>query len=49
MHTMAYRARLIGGFLEVRRRRRGTVVSCTFPLRERAETDEEPDDGRKIR
>lgn len=35
MHTMAYRARLIGGFLDVRRRaRRGTVVSCAFPLPE---------------
>ena len=33
MHTMAYRSRLIGGSLEVRRRRlRGTVVSCTFPF-----------------
>jgi PAS domain S-box-containing protein len=33
MHTMAYRSRLIGGSLEVRMRaRRGTVVSCAFPL-----------------
>ena len=33
MHTMAYRARLIGGSLEVRRRTpRGTAVTCVFPL-----------------
>jgi PAS domain S-box-containing protein len=33
LHTMAYRARLIGASLEVRRRnRRGTAVTCTFPL-----------------
>jgi PAS domain S-box-containing protein len=33
LETMAYRARLIGAFLEVRRRaRRGTEVSCVFPL-----------------
>lgn len=33
MHTMAYRARLIGASLEVRRRAwRGTVVTCAFPL-----------------
>lgn len=35
LHTMAYRARLIGGSLEVvRRSGRGTKVSCTFPLRQ---------------
>lgn len=33
MHTMAYRARLLGGTLEVRQRSRGgTEVTCTFPL-----------------
>jgi len=32
LHTMAYRARLIGGSLEVRRRTpRGTAVDCVFP------------------
>ena len=31
LHTMRYRASLIGGSLDVRRRRpRGTVVTCTF-------------------
>lgn len=33
LHTMAYRAHLIGGSLEVRGRTpRGTAVSCVFPL-----------------
>jgi PAS domain S-box-containing protein len=33
MHTMAYRARLIGASLTVRRRvQRGTAVICTFPV-----------------
>jgi len=32
MHTMRYRATIIGGDLEVRRRSpRGTMVTCTFP------------------
>jgi len=44
MHTMAYRARLIGGSLEVRRRsRRGTALTCAFPLRESSDTREDPD------
>ena len=44
MHTMAYRARLIGGSLEVRRRsQRGAAVTCAFPLRESAATSENPD------
>jgi PAS domain S-box-containing protein len=35
MHTMAYRAHLIGGTLDVRRRaRKGTAVLCSFPLPE---------------
>ena len=33
LHTMAYRARLIAGSLKLRRRtRRGTAVTCSFPL-----------------
>ena len=33
LQTMAYRARLIGGSLELNRpSRRGTVVTCVFPL-----------------
>ncbi len=33
LHTMAYRARLIGGVIELNRRApRGTVVACVFPL-----------------
>jgi PAS domain S-box-containing protein len=33
LHTMDYRARLIGGTLELRRRTpRGTIVDCGFPL-----------------
>lgn len=43
MYTMAYRARRIGGSLEVRRRRpRGTAVTCTFPLPDAAGTVETP-------
>ena len=39
LHTMAYRARLIGGSLEVRRRTpRGTAVTCVFPLPATPET-----------
>ena len=35
LHTMAYRARLIGAWLEVNRRSpRGTVVTCVFPLQQ---------------
>ena len=46
LHTMAHRARLIGGSLEVRRlSRRGTVVTCTFPLPERSDARENPDHG----
>lgn len=34
LRTMSYRARLIGGRLEVRRHpERGTVVTCTFPMK----------------
>ena len=33
LRSMAYRARLIGGHLTVRRRRRkGTAVICVFPM-----------------
>jgi signal transduction histidine kinase len=43
-NTMVYRARLIGGTLEVRPRRpRGTAVTCAFPL---AEAPESPDHDR---
>jgi len=46
LHTMAYRARLIGGSLDVRRlSRRGTAVTCTFPLPETSDTRENPDHG----
>ncbi len=39
LHTMTYRTRLIGASLELRRRaRRGTVVTCAFPLPETAES-----------
>jgi PAS domain S-box-containing protein len=39
LHTMAYRARLIGGSLDVRRLARGgTAVSCVFPLPEAPDT-----------
>jgi len=45
MHTMAYRSRLIGGSLEVRRRAPGgTSVSCAFPL---PDTRENTDHARK--
>ena len=36
MHTMAYRARMIGGALAVRRLRRGTAVICEFPISDQA-------------
>jgi signal transduction histidine kinase len=43
-HTMAYRSRLIGGSLELRRRSlRGTAVICTFPLCPRPDSCEPPD------
>ena len=43
MHTMAYRSRLIGGSLEVRRRNlRGTVVSCVFSIPESHRRGEAP-------
>jgi len=46
LHTMAYRARLIGGTLEVRRlSRRGTAVTCTFPLHETSNICEKQDHG----
>jgi PAS domain S-box-containing protein len=44
LHTMAYRARLIGGSLEVRRRTiQGTAVSCIFPLPGTPDTGKIPD------
>jgi PAS domain S-box-containing protein len=47
MHTMAYRSRLIGGFLEVRRRTlRGTTVNCAFPVPATNDTGEAPDHDR---
>ena len=47
LHTMAYRARLIGGALEVRlRRRRGTAVTCAFPLPATTAIGEELDHAR---
>jgi signal transduction histidine kinase len=43
LHNMAYRARLIGGRIEVRRRSRGgTTVLCAFPLSGRSGTREKP-------
>jgi PAS domain S-box-containing protein len=46
LHTMAYRARLIGGSFEIRRLpRRGTAVTCTFPLPERSDTSEKQHHG----
>jgi signal transduction histidine kinase len=43
LHNMAYRARLIGGRIEVRRRSRGgTTVLCAFPLSGRSGTRETP-------
>ena len=48
LHTMAYRARLIGGSLEVRRRApHGTAVTCVFPLSGTPDTREKPDRARK--
>jgi signal transduction histidine kinase len=44
LHTMAYRANLIGGSLEVcRRTPRGTAICCTFPLPEAPDTLDHPD------
>jgi len=43
LHTMDYRARLIGGSLKVQRRtQRGTTVTCAFPLPETLDTRESP-------
>jgi PAS domain S-box-containing protein len=43
LHNMAYRALLIGGRIEVRRRSRGgTTVLCAFPLSGRFDTREKP-------
>jgi nitrate/nitrite-specific signal transduction histidine kinase len=37
LHIMKYRSGMIGGALEVKRGAvRGTIVTCTFPLRERS-------------
>ncbi len=48
LHTMAYRARLIGGSLEVgRRTRRGTAVTCAFPLSRATDGCEKPDHVRR--
>lgn len=44
LHTMATRARLIGGNLELRRLTpRGTAVQCIFPLPETPDIHEHPD------
>jgi two-component system sensor kinase FixL len=43
LHNMAYRARLIGGRIEVRRQSQGgTTVLCAFPLSGRSGTRETP-------
>src|SRR5436305_13217376 len=43
LHNMTYRARLIGGRIEVRRRSRGgTTVLCAFPLSGRIDACETP-------
>jgi PAS domain S-box-containing protein len=43
LHTMASRAHLIGGSLEVRRRTQGgTAATCAFPLPERPDTGDRP-------
>jgi PAS domain S-box-containing protein len=48
LHTMAYRARLIGGSLEVRRRTpRGTAVTCAFPLSGTPDAREQPEHVRR--
>jgi signal transduction histidine kinase len=44
LHTMAYRARLIGGSLEVGRRTpAGTTITCVFPLPATSDTGEDLD------
>jgi PAS domain S-box-containing protein len=44
LHTTAYRARLIGGLLEVRPRTpRGTAVVCSFPVADTPDSGESPD------
>jgi PAS domain S-box-containing protein len=48
LHAMAYRARLIGGRLDVRPRPRGgAVVLCAFPLSGRPEARDKPQHARK--
>lgn len=45
LHTMAYRARVIGASLELRRRfERGTAVTCVFPLDAKADAQNKPDE-----
>jgi hypothetical protein len=44
LNTMAYRARLIGGSLEIQRHSpHGTAVTCLFPLAARSDAPENPD------
>ncbi len=48
LHTMAYRARLIGGSLELRRRApHGMAVTCAFPLSGTSDDREKPDHVRE--
>jgi PAS domain S-box-containing protein len=48
LHTMAFRARLIGGSLEIRRRTpRGMAVACAFPQSGTPDDRERPDHVRK--
>ena len=48
LRGMTYRARLIGGSLEVRRRTpRGTAVTCVFPLSGTSDTHGKPNHGRR--
>ncbi len=47
LHTMAYRARMIGGTLKVETPPQGgTSVTCVFPLPEPTDTSEAPDHAR---
>ncbi len=47
LHTMAYRARMIGGTLEVQTPPRGgTRVVCVFPLPASPDASEAPDHAR---